>query len=55
MDVLNLTRSSNVGLKGRWMYRVDGKNIVLPTKNSSSGQVTFIAYSCNNSVRRLRC
>jgi Nidogen-like len=30
--VLNLASSSNVGLNGRWMFRVDGKNIILPNK-----------------------
>jgi hypothetical protein len=39
--ILNLTQSSNVGLNGRWMYRVDGKNIVLPNKAPLPGLLKF--------------
>jgi Nidogen-like len=29
-NVLQLAQTSNVGIKGRWMFRVDGQNIALP-------------------------
>jgi len=35
-SVLQLTQSSNVGLKGRWMFRVDGLNILLPNYPTAS-------------------
>ena len=28
--VISLTRSSNFNITGRWMYRVDGANIMMP-------------------------
>jgi len=30
-SVLNLAKSSNVGLNGRWIFRIDGINVQLPT------------------------
>ena len=35
--VKNLAQSSNVGIKGRWMFRVDGSNIQLPNKIPPAG------------------
>jgi hypothetical protein len=34
-NVTELARSSNVGIKGRWMFRVDGPNILLPNRPTS--------------------
>jgi hypothetical protein len=39
--VLNLTNSSNIGLNGRWMFRVDGKNITLPEIPPIPGMITM--------------
>lgn len=31
-NITQLAQSSNVGIKGRWMFRVDGPNILLPNR-----------------------
>jgi hypothetical protein len=31
-NVAKLAQSSNVGTRGRWMFRVDGPNILLPNR-----------------------
>jgi Nidogen-like len=36
--VLNLTNSSNVGVNGRWLFRVDGNNIQLPNAPGLTGR-----------------
>jgi hypothetical protein len=37
LGLLNLTNSSNVGIDGRWMFRVDGSNIQLPNAPALNG------------------
>jgi Nidogen-like len=41
--VLSLAKTSNVGVKGRWMYRVDGKNIQLPNIVPLTGLMALLS------------
>jgi Nidogen-like len=40
--ILNMARWSNVGLTGRWMYRVDDLTIIAPNNIDMPGKVTFL-------------
>jgi len=41
-SVLGLERSSNVGLNGRWMFRVDGPNVQLPNAAAWNAGITIL-------------
>ena len=41
MDLLNLTRTSNVNVAGRWMFRVDDTEIILPPASCTCPQLYF--------------
>ncbi len=35
-SILQLSQSSNVGVRGRWMFRVDGPNVLFPNHPTSA-------------------
>jgi Nidogen-like len=37
--ILNLAKYSNVGLNGRWIFRVDGSTLQLPNKPALTGTI----------------
>lgn len=42
---LNLSATSNVGLNGRWIFRVDGMNILQPNNAILPGKQKFKVYA----------
>jgi Nidogen-like len=53
-NILQLAQSSNVGLVGRWMFRVDGLNVLLPNYPEPSIYIIQKPQAAPGSIHRFR-